>query len=266
MRWRTLAAASIYFGVAVAPVRSLVLIGQDDNLTVPPSGAPWAYVARLDTRNSAGDYTASSSGVYLRNRFVLTAEHVSMPVRVSLGGTLYDVDGAYEPKQIGGVDLKLVRILVAPGLPPLPLIAPGDKHLRRASTLVGWGVGKGEEIAAKGWRWADDLSRVQRWGTNVTLSSLSNEEGRRGLLRTKFNRAGGADEATATGGDSGAGLFQKFDQTWKLVGIVVSVSGPNDRSLYDQDSSAGGDQPDQTFYVPIKRYRDALLTATAVTP
>ena len=265
MRWR-LAVTLTLFGSAIAPVRSLVLIGPDDNLAAPPNGAPWAYVARLDTRNSAGDYTASSSGVYLRNRFVLTAEHVSAPVRVSLAGTLYDMDPAYEPKQIGGVDLKLVRILTDPGLAPLSLIAPGDKHLRRAATIIGWGVGKGEEIAAKGWRWADDLSRVQRWGTNLTLSSLSNEEGRRSLLRTKFNRAGGPDEATATGGDSGAGLFQKFDETWKLAGIVVSVSGPNDRSLYDQDASAGGDQPHQTFYVPIKRYRDALLTATAATP
>jgi hypothetical protein len=146
MGWRTLAATGIFFGSAIAPVRSLVLIGPDDNLAAPSNGAPWAYVARLDTRDSAGDYTASSSGVYLRNRFVLTAEHVGVPLRVSLAGTLYDVDAAYEPKQIGGVDLKLVRILTDPGIPPLPLIGPGDKHLRGASTLIGWGVGKDEEI------------------------------------------------------------------------------------------------------------------------
>ena len=220
MRWRTFASGGLSLLGAIVPAHCLVVIGPDDNLTAPLDGAPWAYVARLDTRNSAGDYTASSSGVYLRNRYIVTAGHVSDPVRASVAGVLYEIDSACAPKQIEGVDLKLVRLVGAPNLAPLPLIDRGDKHLLKESVLIGWGVGKAEEIASKGWKWADDLSRVQRWGTNITLATLSKQEGRRGLLRTKFRRNAGPDEAIAAGGDSGAGCFSSSMANGSLPALL----------------------------------------------
>ena len=256
--WRASAISLVGLGGTTAPSPAVMLIGPDNNLEAPSNGAPWDHVARLDTTNA--------SGVYVGNGYVLTANHVTNPETILLAGQLYSIDPFFFPTQVGGTDLKLVRIQGDPGLASLPLAGADDDHFGVSSTLIGWGVGKGDEIANQGWQWAGNDSRVERWGTNVTLAALSTAGETAGLLQTRFDFSEGFDEASATGGDSGSGLFQNFGGVWKLAGLTVSVDGSFGESFYDQDLAAPGDQPHLSYYVPIKGYRDELIAVIIPEP
>ncbi|MES2571346.1 MAG: hypothetical protein V4710_15000, partial [Verrucomicrobiota bacterium] len=80
--------------------QALIVFGADESahLTAPLNGAPWRYVARLDTNNA--------SGVYLGNGFLLTANHVNLPATALIDGVTYLIDPSYEPHQIDGADIK----------------------------------------------------------------------------------------------------------------------------------------------------------------
>ncbi|MDB6154019.1 MAG: Trypsin [Chthoniobacteraceae bacterium] len=239
----------------VARSQAVIVFGstESDNLIAPLNGAPWKYVARLDENNA--------SGVYLGNGFLLTANHVSVPATALINGGTYLIDSSYAPFQIGGADIKLLRILGDPQLAPLSLIEPGATGLNKASTIIGWGVGKGSEVANQGWNWSDNSSRAERWGSNTTLSDyyVSNNQS---YLLTSFDRFQGNEEAAVTIGDSGSALFQKFGTQWELAGITSSVE-TGGQSLYDHDPLKLLDQPDHNFFIPIALYRDSILAATA---
>ncbi len=239
----------------VAHSQALVLFGPDesDNLIAPLNGAPWKYVARLDANNA--------SGVYLGNGFLLTANHVNVPVTALINGGTYLIDASYAPLQIDGADIKLLRILGDPQLASLSLIEAGSTGLNKASTIIGWGVGKGSAVPDRGWNWGDDNSRTERWGLNTTLSNYFISDGQ-SYLQTTFDRVQGNEEAAVAVGDSGSALFQKFGSKWELVGITSSVQTAG-QSLYDRDSLLPFDQPDHNFFVPIALHRSSLLAATS---
>src|SRR4051812_18213926 len=93
--WRK---AATLFLLSVVRAQALILFGpaESDNLVAPSNGAPWNYVARLDSQNA--------SAVYLGNGFLLTANRVTVPLTAFLNGVLYDIDPSYSPRQIDGVD------------------------------------------------------------------------------------------------------------------------------------------------------------------
>lgn len=250
---------------------ALIIYGQIDpsNTTDPGGGAPWSYVARLDVHGSP-----DASGVYLGNGFILTANHVNTPTSVYLNGQSHAVDSSFAPLRVGTTDMKLIRIVEGPSVVPLDLAGSSDNELNKPATLIGWGVGKATEIQGQGWNWADRSTSIQRWGLNRTLSALHQVNDPNGLgtyasLQTRFDApmllssADSQNEAAATLGDSGSGMFQQFGtaNTWKLSGLTSAVT-TNGQSLYDRNPSAPGNQPDTNFFVrvrdsaPLLRYQN----------
>jgi hypothetical protein len=223
----------------------LALFGGDfaENQTPPPNGAPWAHVARMGT--------SEATGVYLGKRFVLTANHVPLLSPVLLGGVNYQRDPAFAPQQIGGDDLKLIRITGSPTLPVLPLIGPADYEYNRRCTIIAWGYGTGSDFQQRGWS-ANSL-RAQRWGHNLLLPQLyPTSDGER--LVTAFNAGQGRNECSLLIGDSGGALFVKFNGVWKLTGLAVDADNLN-QALFDRDPAKPGDQPDRDYFVPLKKHR-----------
>ncbi len=247
-----------------ARAEALILIGDDEsnNLVAPANGAPWDHVAFIGP--------GSGTGVYLGNGFLLTANHVGLG-SIFLNGNTYSLDSSFGSggaEQIGGADIKLLRIIGDPGLSALPIIGASDHDLNKASTLIGWGVGRGATVPNQGWQWGDASTEQERWGTNVTLStadttSLAPAE----ALLTSFSRNGGPEEAQLTLIDSGSGLFQQFGGVWKLAGTGVDVTTGGE-ALYDNNPNTAGDQPDFSYFVRLTDYRDQInsVIATANVP
>jgi len=261
------------FAALISPVHALIVYDSPSSTTntayesAPANGSPWQYVAGV---NNNGQREAS--GVYLGNGFVLTAGHVSLTgaVSVLLSGSTYLRDTSYSFNFFSsGVDLKLFRILGDPGLSVLPIIADTDSDLNKASTLIGWGVGKAtgaggdpaSVVSGQGWNWSTLKSTmVERWGTNTTENTSYIGSGNNVYLGVDFDSSAG--EASMTLGDSGGALFQKFGSTWKLSGIMAAVE-ISDQSLYDK-IAGGGETPSLSYALRLKNYNDALTTATAV--
>ena len=227
------------------------------NTTAPTSGAaagaPWYNVVQFGANNA--------SGVYLGNGCVLTANHVNLVGAVVINGISYVVDPNFTPLHVtednpatsyaDDVDLKLVRILGSPPLPvvqnlPLNFSATADLA---ASTIIGWGKGKGTTVAG-GWTWGDDTTRAERWGTNTvagatTDGTLVSYDALYTFFNAPFPPGGTSNETQIASGDSGGGLFVKIGSVWKLSGISTLVSTLNE-ALYNP--------PDNSFFIRLATY------------
>lgn len=238
------------------PGHGLLLIGPDesDNLEAPPDKSPWSYVARLENQ-----FGARATGVYLGNRYLLTANHVDADINVvHLNGVNYTIDASFTPLVINGSDLRVMRITTDPGLPPLPLISATESELNQPSTIIGYGIGKAAEIPRQGWNWGDDSTRLKRWGTNVTTPiQFRGPETRLLYVQTAFDPTQGPEAAQLAMGDSGCGLFQLHGGVWKLAGIGADVQTVG-RALYDRDPAAPGNQPDHSYFLPIRPHLEQL--------
>jgi hypothetical protein len=258
--------AYLFFVFALAvltrPAPGIIVINSDEsvNRATPSSGAPWKYVARLDNH-----FGARASGVYLGNHYILTANHVDNDMNnVFLNGTNYAVDTSFTPVTFPNTDLRIIRIVPDPGLPALPLISASDTAFNQPATMIGWGVGKGTAIANQGWNWGDDTTRVERWGTSVTLGNYQTEPvSGFTFLKTTFDITMGGQTGQLTSGDSGGGLFINFGGTWKLVGISSDVDTDN-QALYDQSLAQSGNQPDHSYFQAI--VQNANQINSLVTP
>jgi hypothetical protein len=208
-------------------------------------------VARLDTKHGP-----DASGVYLGNRYVLTAGHVARDIStVQLNGTNYAIDETFKPMLIEGTDMRVMRVATDPGLPPLPLISLAESEFEKPCVMIGWGVGKGETIQNQGWNWGDERTRKKRWATNTTEARYHfNPDTHVSYIETVFNFAAGPTTGQLAVGDSGCGLFQKFDGVWKLVGIGGFVDSDNNKALYDKDPTAPRHQPEHSYFAPVHRF------------
>ncbi len=259
--------------------RALILYGAgpadvDNNFNVlapgalPPNGAPSVNVVQFGGNNA--------SGVYLGHGYVLTANHVNLvDTGIVINGISYSRDTAFAPVHVTEdvattafadiVDLKLVKILGNPGLPPLPVVQSlpinysATADLAATTTLVGWGVGKAAIVANKGWTWGSDNTRAQRWGINSVPTSDSVDPFvgyayRYDSIFVNFDRTLGASAAQVTLGDSGSAIFQNLSGTWKVSGLATLAGN----AFYDHDTVAFGDQPETSYFVRLQKYAHLL--------
>ncbi len=245
---------AIFACAGVSMSSAVIVLGPDDsqNRVDPGDGAPWQYVAAIGNN--------SGSGVYLGNGYVLTAAHVTPNTPILLNDVTYSLSASIP---ISGADLSLLRLDGDPGLPWLPLIASTQNDLQQSSMMIGWGLGKGAEVANQGWLWGDGQTYAKRWAINATLSTLYVDENGSPYLQTAFDRTLGPNVGQLALADSGSGLFENIGGLWTLAGIGAGVDGHSPlAALYDNDPDTPGDQPDNGYYVELQPYVGAIESIT----
>ncbi len=109
---RLLAGVFLWISFTMGPVHAIVFFsqGNDANLTSPGGGLPWDNVVQMQSPTGP-----IGTGVYLGNRYVLTAGHVGPLASVKVGYVDYFLDSS-PAVAIGTADMKLVRLASDPGL------------------------------------------------------------------------------------------------------------------------------------------------------
>lgn len=249
-----------------SPAFAIINYGKDNdaNTTDPGTGVPWANVSRVT--NNDGSKTAGSA-IYLGNGYMLTADHVADPTHVTFDGTtMWEVVPESFQQVAAGVDLKVFRLEVDPGLPALMLYEDSleSKDLNRDSVLVGWGLGRdpGDPPGTNLVTWGGEDTISKRWGNNTTLISASIVSYGSGsetyiypALETHLSKNAGADEAAATLHDSGSALFQNIDGDWYLSGIAAVVT-TNGSSLFGTSTTG-----DANYFVRTSSFSDEITAA-----
>ncbi len=215
------------------------------NTTAPADNPGWANVG----------LRGIGTGVYLGNRWVLTAAHVG-PGNIVLSGTSYSAEAgsmltlnnSFDPAQANPADLILYRLTADPGLPMLS-IASSQLASGADVTMIGNGRDRGafKTWTVSGTTWTESAtdvdragyeyasSRGMRWGTNAisgaawlqyNIGTQQNPDMRdvRSLFTT-FTERGLSTEAQASTGDSGGGVFYKNGSNWELAGVMAVVVG-----------------------------------------
>ena len=271
----------IVAGIAVACLRpaiaeAVVVYAMDSSVTsrAPADDPGWNNVAHL----------AGAGAVYLGNRWVLTANHVSDgSITLSDGRSFAMVPGSSRQLAntgsaaiFGSPDLKMFRLVDDPGLPSLTI---NDARPGIRSTLMMIGSGRDAAPGFQGWQLTNGTNGFDwkptalplanatgfnllptssmRWGTNEAAAGAIFANNNTLAFSTTFDRVAGGYEAQAAPGDSGGGVFQKVDGQWQLAGIMVSQqllsNQPSDTSVFG----------DQTYSADLAVYRaqiDDLLT------
>jgi len=233
--------------------------GNDANLDNPGVGLPWDNVVQM--RNESGPI---GTGVYLGNRYVLTAGHVGPLTSVKVGFVDYLLDSS-PAVSIGQADMKLVRLASDPGLSGVRLNTnpSGDAG---NSYLVGYGVGRSSSslLSSSPVTWGDSSTAIKRWGTNfvdgaivgVQVAGYTSD-----LLRTQFNSNAGANEAALTIYDSGSALFRQIGSEWFLVGLGAYVQNSGYSLASTQFNSRDSDD---SYFIRISSYSNAVDRIGAV--
>ena len=223
--------------------------GNDVNLTNPGNGLPWENVVQM--RSSTGPI---GTGVYLGNRYVLTAGHVGPLTSVKVGFVNYLLDSS-PAVAIGTADMKLVRLASDPGLGGVRLNSNPSAD-GGAAHLVGYGVGRAPSslLGTSPVTWGDSSTATKRWGTNFVDGAIG--EALVGgytsdLLRTQFNSNAGANEAALTIYDSGSALFRQIGSDWYLVGLGAYVQNSGYSLASTQFNSKDSDD---SYFIRISSY------------
>ncbi|MBK8476358.1 MAG: hypothetical protein IPL39_08555 [Opitutaceae bacterium] len=222
-----------------------------------------------------------SSGVYLGNRWVITAGHVMVPASVPIGGILFEVESNSDVRMrrldnADWADLQLFRLKTAPALPAIALI---DSPLAVGTeiTLIGFGGWCGEAAAFDAnWNsvpveasapytgyWRSGWGKC--WGTN-RVSGITDFDDGAGLARVYtavFDAPGAgsdatADEALIAPSDSGGAIFAQVNGQWRLAGTMIDLAVVGGRNWFLPIAVHG----DWTYAVELAAYRpqiDAVL-------
>jgi hypothetical protein len=233
--------------------------GNDANLDNPGVGLPWDNVVQM--RNESGPI---GTGVYLGNRYVLTAGHVGPLTSVKVGFVDYLLDSS-PALAIGTADMKLVRLASDPGLSGVRLNTNPSGDLGN-SYLVGYGVGRASSslLGSSPVTWGDSTTAIKRWGTNLVDGAITGVQVAgytSDLLRTQFNSNVGANEAALTIYDSGSALFRQIGSEWVLVGLGAYVQNSGYSLASTQFNSRDSDD---SYFIRISSYSSAVDQIGAV--
>jgi hypothetical protein len=251
---RLLAGVFLWISFAMGPVHAIVFFsqGNDANLTSPGGGLPWDNVVQM--QSSTGPI---GTGVYLGNRYVLTAGHVGPLSSVKVGFVDYLLDSS-PAVAIKTADMKLVRLASDPGLREVRLNINSSAD-GGAAHLVGYGVGRASSslLGSNPVTWGDSSTAIKRWGTNLVDGAIVGVQVggyTSDLLRTQFNTNEGVNEAALTIYDSGSALFRKIGSEWYLVGLGAYVQ--NSGYSLASDESNPNDSSDN-YFIRISSYSNA---------
>jgi hypothetical protein len=260
--------------IACGRAEAVVISSSSDapNIVSPGPGSGWDNVARI----------SSSSCVYLGNRWMITANHVSStPVRLT-DGREFNISVGSEARinnpvnRAGGAaDLRIFRLAEDPQLPSLQITSSSPTAgaqvmmigagLNRAEEQIGWKI-QGEGPTSQ-WtpaplfqanvRGYDLLETSQmRWGMNQVLSSdpIYLQQGNSWVFATRFDAVGVPFEAQAALGDSGGAVLQNVNNLWHLAGIMAATlplaGQPNGTVAFGNMSYA----------IDLSIYRDSILS------
>ena len=231
--------------------RAIVFFSQGNgaNLDNPAVGLPWDNVVQMQSPTGP-----IGTGVYLGNRYVLTAGHVGPLTSVKVGFVNYLLDSS-PAVAIGTADMKLVRLASDPGLGGVRLNSNPSAD-GGAAHLVGYGVGRAPSslLGTSPVTWGDSSTATKRWGTNFVDGAIGAAlvgGYTSDLLRTQFNSNAGVNEAALTIYDSGSALFQKIGSDWYLVGIGAYVQNSGYSLASTQFNSKDSDD---SYFIRISSY------------
>jgi hypothetical protein len=263
--------------------------------TSAPVGMPYFHNVGTLT-NAAG--TSSASAVYLGNRWVLSANHVSPSLpgagKVNFAGIAYDsTPGSWQrlanPTGMGlsvSTDLVLFQLASDPGLPALSIrsaapsvaesvIMIGNGRIQ-SSSLTGWDVtvvaGPANDVwtevspASSGDLQGFKVSPSQQisWGANEVQSvGLTINLGTHGdilALSTRFDQGPGSfvQEGQAINGDSGGAVFTQTAGGWSLIGMMNAVNSYENQPY---NTSIFGQS---TFAADLSVYLGQIVTVTGI--
>lgn len=269
---------------SVAHVANAVIIDTEfgtGNTTAPADDPGFANVG------SRGEL----SGVYIGNRWVLTANHVGGGDIVLNGGTYsMEMGTGSQLKNPDGfgksefTDLYVYRLTDDPGLPWLNIASAPS--VNGAVTMIGNGLNRGDyrswlvntNTGTNPWIWTENnvspnfdgfawgTGHAIRWGTNVVDGTAWVNMKPQNVpplhaysVFTTFDwMSEASSECQATYGDSGGAVFRKNGTLWELAGIIIGVgpfSGqPSNTAVYGN----------RTYFADLSAYREQIVTITAV--
>ena len=231
--------------------RAIVFFSQGNgaNLDNPAVGLPWDNVVQMQSPTGP-----IGTGVYLGNRYVLTAGHVGPLTSVKVGFVNYLLDSS-PAVAIGTADMKLVRLASDPGLGGVRLNSNPSAD-GGAAHLVGYGVGRADssDLSSSPVTWGDSSTAIKRWGTNFVDGAIGAAlvgGYTSDLLRTQFNSNAGVNEAALTIYDSGSALFRQIGSDWYLVGLGAYVQNSGYSLASTQFNSKDSDD---SYFIRISSY------------
>jgi hypothetical protein len=183
------------------------------------TGFDWTHVVSFN----------GSSAVAIAPNWLLTARHVAD----DLGNTSVTVNSVVY-NQIGEVyhptaDLALVELdKNLPGYYDVYTgTYPTQQGQRKNVLAVGYG-NTGTVASTTTYTWGNTGRGTKRWGTNkVDFETSVGGTWPTEAIYMGFNTADSDNEAGGNIGDSGGGVFINDAGTWKVAGIMITVTGSN---------------------------------------
>jgi len=236
---------------------SIVVANSQSNTNPPPDGAPWSNVGSVN----------GASGIYLGSSWMLTAAHVGA-AGATLDGAFFPFDGRFYQltnSNGSGTDMILFHLGTMPPLSGVTLAVSTPAATSQVD-MIGFGHIAGSTQttigAYTGFTWS--LGNFKAWGNNKVntggVMTINAGAGDISVFMMDFSANGQtSNEAQASSGDSGGGVFHLNGAQWELAGMVDAIG-----TLQNQPASTSV-YGDQTYCGDIATYRRQILSLMAST-